>query len=356
MSWSRLSGVHFADNDGRRAGRLTCADFVALAYDPEENCMSPFISILGAGVLCLAAGYASAQSFPNRPIRILTSEIGGSSDLVARLIAQGISVPLGQQVLVDNRAGGSVAGEAVLKSPPDGHTLIYYGNALWILPLLRKSVPYDTARDFAPITLTVNAPNILVVHPSLPVRSVKELVALAKAKPGSLNYGASAPGTGAHLAAELFKSLAGVDIVRVTYKGNTTAVNDLIAGNVQVAFSPAGVVAQHIRSGRVRALAVTNAQPSETYPDLPTVAAAGVGGFEAESIYGMWAPGKTPPAVINRLHQEITKVLLQADIKNKLHGLSMEVVASTPEFFAGKIRGEIVRMGKVVQDAGIRDE
>jgi tripartite-type tricarboxylate transporter receptor subunit TctC len=320
--------------------------------------MTPFtfIRFLLAGLTLVVSSQAYAQAFPSRPIRIVTSEIGGSSDLVSRLIASGISGPLGQQVIVDNRPGGSIAGEAVLKSPPDGHTLIYYGNALWILPLLRKSVPYDTARDFAPITLTAIAPNILVVTPSMPIKSVKELVALAKAQPGGLNYSSAAPGTTAHLAAELFKSLAGVDIVRVAYKGNASAINDVLAGNVHLTFAPAGAVAQHIKSGRVRAIAVTNAQPSAVYPELPTVAAAGVPGFEAESIYGMWAPGKTPAAIVTRLNQEITRVLKQPEITSKLFGISMEVVASTPEFFADKIKGEIVRMAKVVKDAGIRDE
>ena len=307
-------------------------------------------------MLALSGGAALGQNFPNRPLRIVTSEIGGSSDLVARLVAQGIAGPLGQQVVVDNRPGGSIAGEAVLKSAADGHTLIYYGNALWILPLLRKSVPYDTVRDFAPISLTVIAPTILVVPPALPVKSVRELVALAKSKPGALNYGAAASGTTTHLAAELFKSLAGVDIVRVTYKGNTSAINDVLAGNVQMTFAPAGAVAQHVKSGRVRALAVTNASPSPVYPDLPTVAAAGVPGFEAESIYGMWAPGKTPQPIISRLNQEIAKVLHQPEIRSKLFGLSMEAVGSTPEIFADKIRGEVVRMEKLLREAGIRDE
>lgn len=299
---------------------------------------------------------ACGQSFPSRPLRIVTSEIGGSSDLMARLIGNGISGPLGQQVVIDNRPGGSVAAEAVMKSAPDGHTLIYYGNSLWILPLIRKSVPYDIVNDFAPITLTVIAPTILVVPLSLPVNSVRELIAHARSRPGSLNYGAAAPGTTTYLAAELFKSMTGVDIVRVTYKGNTSAINDVLAGNIQMTFAPAGAVAQHVKSGRLRALAVTNALPSATYPELPTVAAAGVPGFEAESVYGMWAPSKTPAAIVNRLNQEIAKVLHQPDTRNRLFGLSMEAVGSTPEFFSEKIRGEVVRMGKLIREAGIRDE
>ena len=314
------------------------------------------IRLILISILALMAGMAFGQNFPNRPLRIVTSEIGGSSDLMARLIANGISGPLGQQVVIDNRPGGSVAAEAVMKSSPDGHTLIYYGNSLWILPLVRKSVPYDILSDFSPITLTVIAPTILVVPLSLPASSVRELIALARAKPGGLNYGAAAPGTTTYLAAELFKAMTGVDIVRVTYKGNTSAINDVLAGNIQMTFAPAGAVAQHVKSGRLKALAVTNALPSPTYPELPTVAAAGVPGFEAESIYGMWAPSKTPVTIVNRLNQEIAKVLHQPDTRTRLFGLSMEAVGSTPEFFAEKIRGEVVRMGKLIRDAGIRDE
>lgn len=185
---------------------------------------------------------------------------------------------------------------------------------------------------------------------------MRELIALARAKPGGLNYGAAAPGTTTYLAAELFKAMTGVDIVRVTYKGNTSAINDVLAGNIQMTFAPAGAVAQHVKSGRLKALAVTNALPSPTYPELPPVAAAGVPGFEAESIYGMWAPSRTPTAIVSRLNQEIAKVLHQPDTRSRLFGLSMEAVGSTPEVFAEKIRGEVVRMGKLIRDAGIRDE
>jgi tripartite-type tricarboxylate transporter receptor subunit TctC len=313
------------------------------------------VPLFCAGLLVLGASTAFGQTFPNRPLRIITSESGGSSDLVARILAQNISGPLGQQVLVDNRAGGSIAGEAVLKAPPDGHTLIYYGNALWILPLIRKEVPYDTVRDFAPITLTTIAPNILVVHPSLPVKSVKELIALAKARPGALNYGSAAAGTTNHLAAELFKSMAGVDIVRIAYKGIGSAINDLLGGHVQVVFGPAGVVTPHIRAGKLRALATTDAQPSANFPDLPTISAAGVKGFEAESIFGMWVPAKVPGAIVNRLNQEIVKALTEPAVKEKLNSLGLEVVASSPEHFAAKIKSEVERMGKLVRDVGIQD-
>ena len=191
---------------------------------------------------------------------------------------------------------------------------------------------------------------------ALPAKTVKDLIALAKAKPGELNYGASAPGTTSHLAAELFKSMAGVNIVRITYKGNTSALNDVLAGHLHLTFAPAGAVAQHVKSGKVRALGVTNAQPSPTYPDIPTIAAAGLPGFEAESIYGLWVPAKTPNAIVNRLNQEIVRALHQPEIKDRVANFAMEVVGSTPEFFAEKIKGEVARMGRLVREVGIRDE
>ena len=314
------------------------------------------IPIVFASTLFLAASLAFAQTFPGKVIRIVTSEAGGSNDIVSRLIAQGISGPLGQPVIVENRAGGSIAGETVLKAAPDGHTLLYYGNALWILPLMRKDVPYDVPRDFAPITLTATSPNVLVVHPSLPVKSVKELVALAKARPGEINYASAASGSATHLAGELFKYLAGVNIVRIAYKGNGPAINDLLGGHVQVMFAPAGAMAPLVKTGRLRALAVTNAHPSEAYPALPTISAAGVSGYEAETIYGMWAPAKAPGAVVSRLNQEVVRVLTQPDIKAKLFNIGLEVVANSPEQFAATIKSDIARMEKLVRETGIRAE
>ncbi len=303
-----------------------------------------------------AASTSSGQAYPDKPIRIVTSDSGGGSDIVARVIAQAVSAPLGQQVVVDNRGGGVIAGEIVSRAQPDGYTLIYYGSTLWILPLMRKSVPYDTVKDFAPITLAVSSPNILVVHPSVAAKSVKELIALAKARPGELNYASAAAGTIPHLAAELFKSMAGVDLVRVVYKGTGAALNDLLGGQVQVMFATAPSAAPHVKTGRLRALAMTTAHPSAAFPELPTIATAGLPGYEAVQVSGMFAPAKTPAAIINRLNQEIVRALNQANVKEKLSSTGVEVVGSSAEQFAAKIKSEIVRMGKVIREAGIRDE
>lgn len=308
------------------------------------------------GLIAASAGPVSGEPYPNRPIRIVTSDAGGGSDIVVRIIAQAVSGPLGQQVVVDNRGGGVIAGEIVSKAAPDGYTLIYYGSTLWLLPLMRKNVPYDTVKDFSPITLAVTSPNVLVVHPSVTAKSVKELITLAKTRPGELNYASAATGTIPHLAAELFKSMAGVDLVRIVYKGTGAALNDLLGGQVQVMFATAVSAAPHVKSGRLRALAMTSAQPSAAFPELPTIAASGLPGYEAVQVSGLFARAKTPTAIIKRLNEEIVRVLYKADVKEKLFNTGVEVVGSSPEQFAAKIKSEMARMGKVIKDAGIRDE
>ena len=321
-------------------------------------------SLLCAGLTLTGAGTAGAQStttagapaFPAKPIRIVTSDAGGGSDVIVRVIAQGITGPLGQQVVVDNRGGGVIAGEIVSRSQPDGYTLIYYGSTLWILPLMRKSVPYDTVRDFAPITLAVSSPNVLVVHPTVAAKSVKELIALAKSRPGELNYASAAAGTIPHLAAELFKSMAGVDLMRIVYKGTGAALNDLLGGQVHVMFATAPSAAPHIKTGRLRALAMTSAQPTAAFPDLPTIATAGLPGYEAVQVSGMFAPAKTPAVIIARVNKEIVSALRLTSVRERLASTGVEAVGSTPEQFAAKIKSEIARMGKVIRDAGIRDE
>ncbi len=322
--------------------------------------MHYLITILATVAACACAGRAMAQTaapgYPSKPIRVVTSDAGGGSDVIVRVIAQAVTAPLGQQVVIDNRGGGVIAGEIVSRAQPDGYTLIYYGSTLWILPLMRKSVPYDTVRDFAPITLAVSSPNVLVVHPSVAAKSVKELIALAKTKPGELNYASAAAGTIPHLAAELFKSMAGVDIVRIVYKGTGAALNDLLGGQVQVMFATAPSAAPHVKTGRLRALAMTTAQPSSAFPDLPTISAAGLPGYEAVQISGMFAPAKTPVSIINRLNQDIVRALHQPSVRDKLASTGVEVVGSTPEQFSAKIKSEIARMGKVIRNAGIRDE
>lgn len=299
---------------------------------------------------------AAETPYPNRPIRLVVSGIAGGSNVTARLLANGLSGALGEQVVVDGREGGVIAAEIAAHAAPDGYTLHLNGSALWLLPFMRRNVPYDAVRDFAPISLAVSTPNILVVHPSVPVKSVRDLIALAKARPGELNYASGNAGTSNHLAAELFKSMAGVNITRIPYKGGAPAINDLVAGQVQLMFGASLAVAQHVQSGRLRALAVTSAKPSALAPGLPTVAEAGVPGYASVAIFGVLAPAKTPPALIERLNREIVGVLHQPTVKERLFNAGSEVVASTPQAFDAAIKAEIATLGKLIKDAGIRDD
>lgn len=306
----------------------------------------------------LSLSKGSGQAYPTKPIRIVTAEAGGGNDFAARAIVRGIADSMGQQLIVDNRggAGGIIAAEIVARAAPDGYTLLVYASNIWIIPLLKKNVPYDMAKDFAPITWAARSPSTLVVHPSLPVKSVKDLIAIAKAKPGQLNYGSGGSGATTHLAAELFKSMAKVNIVRVTYRGNAPALNDLIAGQIQVMFATAGTVAPHIGSGRLRALAVTSAQPTALSPGLPTVASSGLPGYESLSIYGVFAPSKTPTAIIQQLNREMVRVLHRADVKEQFFNAGVETVGSSPEAFAAAIKSDVARMAKVINEAGIRED
>jgi tripartite-type tricarboxylate transporter receptor subunit TctC len=306
--------------------------------------------------LMFAAASASGQNYPDKPVHLITAEVGGGADSTARLIAQGLTTNLGQPFVVDNRGGasGAIATQAVARAPADGYTLMLYSSVLWIVPLL-QTVPWDMARDFAPVSLSAHSPNVLVVHPSIPVKGVKELIALAKAKPGKLSYASGGVGSSPHLAGELFKSLAQVDIVRIAYKGIGESITDLIAGQVEMSFGAAGSVAPHVKSGRLKALAVTSAQPSLSFPNLPTVAAT-LPGYAAETIYGIWAPAKTPAAIIGRINAELVRVLNQADIKAKLLTFAVEPVASTPDQFAAWIKSDSATMGKLIRDANIHSE
>ena len=304
----------------------------------------------------LGAGVASGQEFPNKAIRIVSTGAGGGNDFVARIIAQALTGNLGQQVIVENRPGanGIIAAQTVAKAAPDGYTLLNYSGGFWLLPFLQK-VPYDPVKDFSPVTLAVSSPSILVVHASLPVKSVKELIALAKARPGDLNYGTGSTGSTPHLAAELFKAMAGVNILRIPYKGSGVALNAILVGEVQLVFATAGPVGPHVKSGRLKALAVTSLKPSALAPGLPTVAAT-LPGYDAASVFGVFAPAKTPAAVINRLNQELVRVLNGADVKEKFLAAGIETVGTSPQEFAATIKSEMDRMGKVIKDAGIRGE
>ncbi len=308
--------------------------------------------------LLLCATTAAAQNYPNKPIRVLAPEAGGGVDFVARVIARELSAGMGQQVVIDNRggAGGIIAGDAVVKSAPDGYTLLFYGPAIWLLPYLRERVPFDASKDLAPVSLAVTTPNVLVVHPSLPVNSVRDLIALAKAKPGQLNDAGANTGSSAHLTAELFKVMAGVNVVRVPYKGVGPALSSLIAGHVQLMFPSAGSITPHVKSGRLRALAVTSAKPSELTPGLPTVAASGVPGYESVAIFGIFAPAQTPAEIITRLQREVARAVANAEVKKRFLESGVEPVGSTPEEYAAAIRREQGKWGKLIRELGIRED
>ena len=311
---------------------------------------------LAALMLCFAAFAANevrAQQYPSKTIRIITAGVGGGSDFVSRLVAQGISGPLGQSVIVVNYPTGVIPGETAAKSAPDGYTLLVTGQVMWIGSLLRKA-PYDPLKDFAPITTLVAAPSVLVVTPSLPVKSVAELIALLKAKPGQINYASAGIGSQGHLAAELFKYMAGVDTQGIPYSTPSMRLAELLSGQVQMAFDD-GLMPQ-VRAGKLRGLAVTSTRRSELTPGLPTVAESGLPGYESILKTGLFAPAKTPDAVIHRINQETVRFLNLPETKAKLLDFGTEVVGSTPEELASTVRLEREKFAKVFEAAGIRAE
>jgi tripartite-type tricarboxylate transporter receptor subunit TctC len=312
---------------------------------------------VGAGVaLVLATGVASAQDYPNRIIRIITAAAGGGSDFIARIVAQGISAPLGQQVIVENRGTGVLAGETAARAPGDGYTLTVQGGAFWITPLLRKT-PYDPIRDFSPISLVVREVNILAVHPSLPVHSVKDFIAHAKSMPGKLNYSSPGVASTTHLASELFKAMAGVNLVHVAYQGNQPAITGLLGGEVQMAIFDAGLIMPHVRAGKLKALASTSLEPSALTPGLPTIAGSGLPGYESIGLTGVLATGaKVPRPIINRLNQEIVKHITRPEVREHFLKSGVELVGSTPEQFAEAMRADQIKMGKLIKDIDLKVE
>lgn len=314
------------------------------------------VTLAAIVMMLVSAKGTPAQNYPVKPIRIVTAEAGGGSDIVARIIGQGLNATWGKPVVIDNRGGGVVAGDIVARAPADGYTLLYYGSTLWVLPLIRKDVPYDTGKDFTPVIQAISTPAVLVVYPGVPAKSVQELIALAKAAPGKLNYGSAALGTATHMAAELFKYMAGVNIVRVPYRGTGTALNDLFGGQVQMMFAVASSVVPHIKSGKLRGLAVTTARSSPAFPDLPTVAAAGLPGYEAVTFSGLFAPARAPKPIIEQLNTEIRNVLMKPEARERLSNSGVDVVAGTTREFADNIAKDMALLGKVIRSAGIREE
>ncbi len=287
-----------------------------------------------------------SQEYPTKTIRLITTGVGGASDFTSRILAQGLSPLLGQPVVVDNRATGVIPGQTVAQAAPDGYTLLVNGSSFWVATLFQKT-PYDPIKDFAPITITNRQPNILVVHPSLPVKSVKELIALAKARPGELNYAAGATGSSSQVATELFEAMANIKLNRIPYKASGQEVTDLLGGHVQLSFGTAPTVGSFVKSGRLKALAVTTAEPYALLPNIPTVASSGLPGYVSGSNTGLFAPAKTPPAIVNRLNQEAAKVLRAPEVREKFIYTGSEPVASTPEQLGELVKSELVRLGKL---------
>ena len=324
--------------------------------DCREHPMSSLRSalLLTAFAVACSVGGAYGQTYPSKPVRIVTAEPGGANDIAARLIAPGLTSALGQQVIVDNRPAGVIPSQIVSKSAPDGHTLLITTSLLWILPLM-QAAPFDPVRDFAPVVLIANTPNILVTHPSLPVKSVRDVIALAKARPGELDYASGALGSSSHLAAELFKSMAGVNMVRVPFRGAGPAVLGLVSGQAQLMFGSASSVRPHIPA-RLRAIAVSSASRSTVFPELPTIAESGVSGYQTVTPLGLFTPAGTPPPIVSRLNAEIVQILKSSEVKERFLAMGVEVVASSPAELGAMMRSDAARMSKVIKAAGIRAE
>ena len=309
--------------------------------------------------LLVAAGAHAQQDYPARPIRIVVpSSPGGGTDILARQIAQKLTERWGQQVIVDNRPGaGQMIGiDLVAKAAPDGYTLVMTATPLALNTVLYKKVPYDPVRDFAPISQVAAMPNIIVTHPALPARTVRELIALARSRPGQLVYASSGVGTGPHLSMELFLTMAGVKMGHVPYKGTNPGMIDTMAGQVQVLMSTLLPPLPHIKTGRLRPLGVTSSKRVSSLSDVPTIAEAGVPGYEVVGWYGMAAPANTPREVINKLYSEIVNILKSPDTRDKLAADGAEPVGSTPEQFAAFIQSEIDKWSRVVKSSGIHVE
>jgi tripartite-type tricarboxylate transporter receptor subunit TctC len=309
-------------------------------------------------LLALAVDHAFAQgtAYPAKPVRIVVpSSPGGGTDILARLLAQKLTENLGQQFVVENRPGaGQIIGiEAVARSAPDGYTLLMAASAIVINEVLYKKPPYDTLRDFAPITLGASLPNILVVHPALPAKSVRELIALAKARPGMLNYSSAGSGTSPHLSMELFRIMSGITLTHIPYKGTGPATVDLVAGQVQLSMPNVLTALPQIKGGKLRALGVTSAKRASGLPDIPAIAEAGVPGYEAIQWYGLLAPAGTSRDVVNKLQSETAKILVLQEVKERLAADGADAVGNRPQEFAAYIKAEIDKWSKVVKAGGI---
>ncbi len=322
--------------------------------------LAALLAVAAASPAAGAQSAPAAANYPTKPIRlVITYPPGGNTDLVGRALAQKLTEAWGQQVVVDNRGGaGGVLGTLIAKQAPgDGYTLLLGTSAGMVLnPLLMGKIPYDALRDFAPVSLVIVNPQLLVVHPALPARNVQEFVALAKAKPGQLNFGSSGVGTPNHLGGEMLKAMAGIDIVHVPYKGGAASITDLIAGQVQLVISSAPSVVPHVRSTRLRALAIGSAKRTPALPDVPTVGESGVPGYEYTTWYGIFAPAKTPAPIIARLNAEIVRMLAEPQMSQRFQSQGGDPASSTPAELTSYMREETARWARVIKTAGIKIE
>jgi len=319
--------------------------------------MKNFLMTIAAGALAVI-GAVHAQPYPSKSIRyVVPYASGGSTDIVARVLALKLSEAMGQQVVVDNRpgAGGAIGADIVAKSPPDGYTMVTAVTSIMAInQFLYRKLPYDPEKDFAPVTQVGSLPLILVIHPSLPAKNVREFIAIAKAKPGQLNYGSSGVGTATHMTTELFKAMAGVDLVHIPYKGSGQVMGDVIGGQLALIFDQIVSSLPHVQGGKLRMLAITSAKRFPSLPDLPTIAESGVPGYESISWAGVAVPAGTPKEIVARLHAEIVKVLAMPDIRERFLRDGIETIGSTPEQFSEHIRRERIKWAKVVKDSGAK--
>ena len=301
---------------------------------------------------------AFAQNFRNRPVHVIATEPGGAADLSARTIALKLGSYFGQSFVVENKGGaaGAIAAVSVARSTPDGYTLLYFGSVLWTLPMMRRNVGYDVLRDFSPISIATSSPYFLYINSSVPVNTVKELIAFARKFPGKLNYGTTGTGATPHMAGELFKSMAEVDIVRVPYKGTGASITDLLTGQLQMLLGTAQSGLPNVKTGKLKVLGIANEKPSALAPDIPTIAASGLPDFEISSTSVMLAPAKTPTVIVQRIYEGIVKALSDPEVKKRFFDAGIEPVGTTPEQSLAYIKKDITKWAKVVREAGIVDD
>lgn len=329
----------------------------------KQRYFSAVASMATAVILIVLGGSLNrahgAEDYPSRMVRLIIPHApGGPTDITARIVAQRLSESLGQQFIVDNRPGaaGIIGTELAAKASPDGYTLVSISIPHTVNPALYKNIPYDTLNDFSPVAQFTSYPNILVVHPSVPAKSVKELITLAKAAPGQLNYGSGGIGTSPHLSAELFKFLAGVNIVHIPYKGGAASIIGVQTGEITILFSPTPAVMPHIKAGKIRALAVTSAKRWPLTPEFPTVAESGLPGYEVSSFVGMLAPARTPTSIVGKVNSAVVRVLQLPQTKEQIVAVGAVPVSTTPEQFGAFLKAEVVKWNKVIRESGMKEK